>query len=253
MIPLPSSNTWVKCPNPNPSASIRLFCFPYAGSGASIFRNWSSRLPYFVEVCAIQLPGREERRKDPLFTHIFPLVQTLTQILEPYLDRPFVFFGHSMGALVSFQLARQLRTNQQPTPSHLVVSGRRAPQIPDRNPLLHTLPEDEFLAELHRFDGTPKQVLESAELMQLFLPTIRADMAICDTYPYAEEPPLDCSISAFGGQNDAEATREHLEGWKTQTSSQFSLQILPGNHFFLHSCQPLLLEKLTQELLWLDS
>jgi medium-chain acyl-[acyl-carrier-protein] hydrolase len=158
-----------------------------------------------------------------------------------------------MGALVGFQLARQLRTNQQPTPIHLVISGRRAPQIPDRNPLLHALPEDEFLAELRRFDGTPKQVLESAELMQLFLPTIRADIAICDTYPYVEESPLDCSISTFGGQDDSEATREHLEGWKTQTSSQFSLQILPGNHFFLHSCQPLLLEKLTQELLWLDS
>jgi medium-chain acyl-[acyl-carrier-protein] hydrolase len=253
MIPLPSSNTWIKCPNPNPSASIRLFCFPYAGSGASIFRNWANSLPYFVEVCAIQLPGREERRKEPLFNHISPLVQTLTQVLDSYLDRPFVFFGHSMGALVSFQLARQLRANQQRTPSHLVVSGRRAPQIPDRNPLLHTLPEDEFLAELRRFNGTPQQVLENPELMQLFLPTIRADMAICDTYPYVEEPPLDCSISVFGGQDDSEATGNHLEGWKIQTSSQFSLQMLPGNHFFLHSCQSLLLEKLTQELLWLDS
>lgn len=239
-----NSNPWIKCFHPNPNAIFRLFCFPYAGGGASIYRTWSNSLPANIEVCAIQLPGREDRFKEPPFTNISPLVETLTQVLRPYLNIPFAFFGHSMGAIVSFELARQLRIQQEPCPVHLFVSGRRAPQIPDRNPLIHTLPEKEFLAELRLLNGTPKNVLES-EFMQLLLPTLRADFSICGTYTYLNQPPLDCPISAFAGTEDSTETHELIQNWKEQTYSSFSLSSLPGNHFFIQTSRHLLLEKLS--------
>lgn len=248
MVARPTSNSWVKCPNPNPDAYLRLFCFPHVGGGASIFRKWSDYLPPYIEVCAIQLPGREDRLKEAPFTHISPLVQTLTQVLRPYLNRPFAFFGHSMGALISFELARQLRAQQEPSPVHLFMSGRRAPQIPGSNPLIHTLPEPEFLAELRHLNGTPKAVLENWELMQMVLPLLRADFSICGTYTYCPEPPLDCSISAFGGLEDSGETCDLLRSWHRQTHSSFSLQMLPGDHFFVYTSQPLLLEMLSHQL-----
>ncbi len=241
-------NCWVRCPNPNPQADFRLFCFPYAGGGASIFRKWPDSLPPYIEVCPIQLPGREDRLKEAPFTHISPLVQTLTQVLRPYLSIPFAFFGHSMGARISFERARELRAQQEPGPVHLFISGRRAPQIRDRNPLIHTLPQPEFLEELRQLNGTPKVVLENSELMQLFLPIVRTDFSICGTYTYLEQSPLDCSISAFGGIEDTEETPDLIENWSAQTHSSFSLQMLPGDHFFVNTSQPLLLEMLSREL-----
>ncbi|MBD2103376.1 thioesterase II family protein [Leptolyngbya sp. FACHB-261] len=243
----PLTDAWIKCFKPNPEARLRLFCFPHVGSSASVFRTWPNSLPPEIEVCGIQLPGRESRFKEALFTQIPPLVQALTPALQPYSDIPFAFFGHSLGALLSFEVARQLRAQQQPGPVHLFVSGRRAPQIPDRNPLLHTLPEPEFLEELRYLNGTPKAVLENSELMQLFLPVLRADFSLCGTYHYQSQPPLDCSISAFGGLEDVEETHDLLLDWSKQTYASFSLQMLPGDHFFLYSNQELLL-KLSQEL-----
>jgi medium-chain acyl-[acyl-carrier-protein] hydrolase len=153
-----------------------------------------------------------------------------------------------MGALISFELARELRAQQEPGPVHLFISGRRAPQIRDRNPLIHTLPQPEFLEELRQLNGTPKVVLENSELMQLFLPIVRTDFSICGTYTYLEQSPLDCSISAFGGIEDTEETPDLIENWSAQTHSSFSLQMLPGDHFFVNTSQPLLLEMLSREL-----
>jgi medium-chain acyl-[acyl-carrier-protein] hydrolase len=153
-----------------------------------------------------------------------------------------------MGALISFELARQLRAQQEPSPVHLFISGRRAPQIRDRNPFIHTLPEAKFLEELRHLNGTPKKVLENPELMQLLLPILRADFSICGTYTYLSEPPLDCSISAFGGIEDSGETSDLLEHWSVQTCSFFSLQMLPGDHFFLYTSQQLFLEMLSKKL-----
>ncbi len=244
-----NSNPWIKCLNPNPNAVFRLFCFPYAGGGASIFRTWSNSLPSNIEVCAIQPPGREGRLRESPFTHISPLVQTITQVIRPYLNVPFAFFGHSMGALVCFELARQLRVQQEVCPVHLFVSARRAPQLPDRNPLMHTLPEKEFLSELRCYNGTNEKVLENSELMEILLPTLRADFSICGTYTFLSEPPLNCSISAFGGIEDSIETSDLINRWEEQTCSSFSLFMLPGNHFFLHFSQQRLLEIISRQLL----
>jgi medium-chain acyl-[acyl-carrier-protein] hydrolase len=242
------SDSWIKCPHPKACAHLRLFCFPYAGGGASIFRAWSNDLPVDVEVCPIQLPGHENRVSTVPFTRLEPLVEALEQVLLPYLDIPFVFFGHSMGALVSFELARQLRRQGRLAPFHLFVSGCRAPQIPAVNASIHQLPKDEFLEKLRHLNGTPMVILQNAELMQLLLPVIRADFSIVETYVYSDESPLNCSISAFGGVQDRVVSYAHLAAWCEQTGGSFTLQLFPGNHFFLQSARSLLLQALSQDL-----
>ncbi len=239
-------NSWVKCPKPNPQASVRLFCFPYAGGSSVIFRSWSDSLPTTVEVCPIELPGRLTQMKSAPFTRLEPLVSAIGPVLLPYLDKPFAFFGHSMGGLVSFEVTRLLRREYGLSPVHLFVSARRAPQIPNPNPPIHALPEPEFLLELRRLNGTPQAVLENTELMQLLIPILRADFAVLETYVYAPEPTLDCPITAFGGLQDQEVSRNEIQGWHAQTNSAFSLQMFKGDHFFLHSAQSLLLQSLCQ-------
>ena len=241
-------DSWIAFRNPNPRARLRLFCFPYAGTGASIFRTWSDGLPADVEICPVQFPGRGTRLMETPFTQLLPLVQALAQALVPLLDKPFAFFGHSLGALVGFELARQLRRQSGVQPVHLFVSADRAPQIPQRDRPIHALPEREFLVELRRLNGIPGKVLEEADLMQIMLPILRADFAVYETYVYSTEPPLKCPISIFGGLQDHRVSRSDLEAWRDQTSVSFSLRMFPGDHFFLNTTQPLLLQVLSQEL-----
>lgn len=243
-----TNDCWVICTKPNPQANLRLFCFPYAGGGALSFRTWPNGLSTTIEVCAVELPGRGTRMRLAPFTQLEPLVEALAQALLPNLNKPFALFGHSMGGLVSFELARLLRRKYGLLPVHLFVSGRRAPQVPDLDPPIHALPEPAFLDELRRYNGTPEAVLENKELMQLLLPILRADFAVLETYVYTTEPPLGCPITAFGGLQDCKVSCDHLEAWRNQTSASFSLQMLPGDHFFLNSAQALLLQSLTQHL-----
>ncbi|MBW4564798.1 MAG: thioesterase II family protein [Mojavia pulchra JT2-VF2] len=241
-------NSWIICHKPNPQAHLRLFCFPYAGGSSLIFRTWSNYLPPSVEVCAIEIPGRGRQIKLPPYNKIDSLVDAIASNIHPYLDKPFAFFGHSMGGLVSFELARLLRKNYGILPVHLFVSGRRAPQIPDADPPIHNLPESAFIKELRHLNGTPKAVLENVELMQLFVPILRADFAVLETYVYTPEPPLNCPITVFGGLQDSEVGCDELQAWQEQTKAAFSLNMFPGDHFFLHSAQSLLLEKLAKYL-----
>ena len=154
-----------------------------------------------------------------------------------------------MGALIGFELARLLRREHGLMPAHLFVSGRRAPQLPRDSRITYNLPEPEFLEEVRRLDGTPKEVLEHPELMEIVSPLLRADFEVVETYSYVPEPPLDCPITVFGGLRDHDVGRDVLEPWREQTASHFTLRMLPGGHFFLHSDQSLLLSLLSEELL----
>lgn len=241
-------DSWIAYRKPRPQARLRLFCFPHAGGGALMYRTWADGLPADAEVCPIQLPGRGTRLLEPLVTQLSPLIQALAQALLPLLDKPFAFFGHSLGALVSFELTRQLRRQYGMQPVRLFVSAGRAPQLPPRGLPIHTLPEGDFLAELRRLNGTPKEVLEHEELMRIALPVLRADFAVYETYVYATELPLHCPISTFGGLRDRTVSQSDLEAWREQTSGAFSLQMFPGDHFFLNTTQSLLLRVLSQEL-----
>ncbi len=242
-----ATTPWLTLPKPNPRANLRLFCFPYAGGGVHAFRAWADNLPKTVEVCPVQLPGRGARMMEAPFTRMVPLVHAAAEALLPHLDKPFTFFGHSMGALVSFEVARWLRKQGGPEPIHLFVSGCFAPYIPDPYPL-HNLPDPELLEGLRRLNGMPQEALENAELMRLLLPTLRADCTVTETYTYTDEPPLNCPISAFGGLQDHLVGRAHLEAWREQTTASFSLRMFPGDHFFLQTAQPLLLQILSREL-----
>jgi surfactin synthase thioesterase subunit len=240
------------CQKPNPRARLRLFCFPFAGGRASVFNSWVDELPLDVrrqiELYSVRLPGREASRKEGLLSQLSPLLDVLAPIICSYLTLPFVFFGHSMGALISFELARRLRRQRVPGPVHMVVSGHRAPQLRDPHPPIHQLPDLEFLAKVRNLGGTPEEVLQKPELMELLLPVIRADLAICEGYAYRTEEPLDCSITAFGGTDDGRVSRRELSAWHTQTSKSFFLRMFPGGHFFIQTAQLHVVRVLGQDL-----
>lgn len=248
MMKIVEKTSWLSYYKPNPFAELRLFCFPYAGGSAVIYRSWADLLPKNLEICPVQLPGRGTRLRDQPFTRLMPMVEALASGLLPYLDRPFAFFGHSMGAAIAFELARHLREHFQREPEHLFVSGRNAPQIPDPMPSTYSLPDAEFIDEVRRLNGTPQAVLDHPELMQLMLPLLRADFAVVQTYRPAPGEPLRSPITAFGGLLDHDVRREYLEAWGKQTASRFSLRMFPGDHFFLQTSQTLLLKALAHEL-----
>jgi len=243
-----ASNRWITCPRPNPQATIRLFCFPYAGEGSLIFRNWPDQLPPGIETCLVQLPGRGARMNETAFRELRTLVEATDQAMSEYLDKPLALFGHSMGAMICFELAHLLRRERGIEPMHLFVSGRRAPQICEAEAPTYNLPEAEFIQELRRLNGTPREVLDHPELMAVLIPILRADFSVCQTYTYSPKPLLGCPITAFGGLADVEAPREQMEGWREQTASSFSMRMFPGDHFFIHSAQSLVLRVLSQEI-----
>jgi medium-chain acyl-[acyl-carrier-protein] hydrolase len=242
-------NKWLTFRRPNPRVEKRLFCFPYSGAGASSFRTWADTFPETIEVVPVQFPGRENRLAEPLYTQLEPLIEDTADALLPYLDKPFAFFGHSMGALVSFELARHLRRRHEPTPQHLIVSGHNAPQETHYEPPIHELPDDEFMEKIREFNGTSESLLANPELKELVLPIIRADFTACETYSYADDTPLDCPISACAGLQDSYLNREGLEAWAQQTTEKFALHLFPGDHFYLTKQRPLLLRILVKKLL----
>lgn len=241
-------NSWITCPKARPQAQIRLFCFPYSGAGASIFYAWPAGIPSSIEVCPVQLPGRESRLGECPFTRLEPLIRALSEVLPPAIDRPFAFFGHSLGALVGFELARELRQRHDLSPVHLFVSSHCAPQTPDMEPSIHDLPEADFIERLRHLNGMSQHVLSNKELMSLLTPILRADFAVCETYTYGDDEPLDCPISAYGGLEDEHVTRADLEAWRHQTRASFSLRLFPGDHFYLNTERSLLLRTLAREL-----
>ncbi len=243
-----SINTWVFRPKPNPQARLRLFCLPYAGGGASMFRTWPAHLPSDIEVWAIRLPGRENRLSESPFTHLSPLLQTLIDVLRPHLNIPFALFGHSMGATISFELARRLRREKLTGPVHLFISGRQAPQMPRSMPIIHHLPRTEFIDELRVYQGIPEVVFQEAELMELLLPVIRADFTLVETYVHTAEDTLTCPISAFAGQEDETTPIDEVDLWRTQTSGRFTMRVYPGDHFFLRDVETSLLQAITHDL-----
>lgn len=231
------SNSWFSIPKPNPKSKLRLFCFPYAGAGATAFREWSDYVPSEVEVYIIRLPGREARVNETPFSQVAPLVTALIDAMLPFIDKPFAFFGHSMGALVAFVLARRLRQECNTLPLQLFVSARSAPQCPARETPFYTLPDSAFIKKLQDLGGMENSVLQNDELMALLMPTLRADFQINEMYEYTPEPPLSCPIHAFRGAKDDLMTYDEVAAWCEQTTDKFRLRTLPGGHFFINTGQ----------------
>lgn len=237
---------WIRCYRPRRAARLRLVCIPFAGGGASVFRSWGDALPQSVEVWAVQLPGREERLGEPRFSSRRELTRALADALAPQLTMPFVLFGHSMGARLAFELTRELRARNALTPEHLVVSGRQAPHVPSSRKVPYSdLGPDEFLEEVRKMNGTPKEVFDEPELLELVLPILRADFAINEHEPHVDGPPLSCPITAIRGVDDELVTANNLAAWRTHTTGPFAQFTFPGDHFYLMPQRTALLELLS--------
>lgn len=246
---LPAYAAWSNGLVPRGSGSkIRLFCFPFAGGGASAYWSWIAELSPDIEIVALQLPGRESRWGELAYSQMAPLIHQLAGDLKPLFVPPFAFFGHSMGSFIAFELARELRRRGQPSPERLIVSAARAPQVPDPDKPLHVRGDDELLRELRRLDGIPRELMDYPELLQVLVPTLRSDLKLCETYAYSDEPPLECSISAFGGEQDSKVPRAFLEAWRYHTKRDFRLRIFPGSHFYLKPAQKELLDVVRRDL-----
>lgn len=248
MTTVAASTPWFQTWYPDTEPPTRLFCFPYAGGGAAAFRHWPEVLGEHAAVFGLQLPGHWARIADPPVRRLFPLVRAIAEELLAYVDRPFAFFGHSMGALVAFELARLVRRKYGLSPSHLFVSGFRPPHLPDPNPALYRLPDAQLLARLKTLGGTPDELLKDPELLRLMLPVIRADLEVCGTYAYTDDAPLPCPITALGGLVDPLVEADQLDLWQRHTASSFRLHLFPGDHFYLVPARRLLLNILRNAL-----
>ncbi len=222
-------------PGAEAAGEVRLFCFPHAGGGAAAFTRWQGALPARFLVCPVRLPGRESRAAEAPFERMAPLIEALTEAIRPLLDRPFVFFGHSMGAGVAFELARALRRAGRRAPLGMIVSGARAPQYRTAWAPPPPPTDEEFRAQLRRLEGVPAEVLDNDELMRVLLPVLRADTTLYRNYVYAAEPPFDFPLRAYGGESDPNVREEHIEAWSCQTTGSFAARIFAGGHFYLNT------------------
>ncbi len=247
--PSSPSSAWVVVPKPQPQARIRLFCFPYAGAGPVVYRAWPENLPQGVELVALHYPGRESRFRETPFNAMQPLVDTLAAELAPYTGNPFVFFGHSLGGLIAFELARRLRRAGLPQPAHLFISSRRAPHLPEPLSPIHALEDSAFTAAVQqRYGGIPDVILQDPDLLAMFLPVMKADFAIFETYQYTPEPPFDFPISVYYGTQDHGVTPQALAEWQTHSRHAVTVQPFPGDHFYLQGQRKLLLQTISNEI-----
>lgn len=217
-----------------PNSTFRLFCFPYAGGSNVTYNKWSKSISTNIEVCAVQLPGRANLMNEKAFTEVDALVEVLCDKLSAFTDKPLALFGHSMGAIICYELSQKLIEITGTGPVHLFVSGRQAPHIRTKDKITYNLPQDEFIEELKKLNGTPKEVLENADLLEIVLPLLRADFKLVETYHHRNQKPLPCPITVFGGTEDNEVKIKDLKEWKDYTTSKFELQIFDGDHFFIN-------------------
>ncbi len=227
---------------------LRLFCFPHAGSGSSAYRGWAGPIAPGIEVWPVALPGREHRLAEPPIDDIRSLAAVVGDELGRSLDPPFALFGHSMGALLAFEVARHLRRQARSGPDCLIVSAHRAPHIPNQQDQIHEKPTSEFLQELRQLNGTSAEVLEDRELIELMLPVLRADFKAAESYRHIEEPPLQCPIVAYGGTTDSMVSERELADWRTHTNGDFAQKMFEGDHFYIHARRDELIAQLGLDL-----
>jgi len=241
---------WIPPRNRSDDTRVRLFCLPHAGAGGAMYHMWQRILPAFVEVSPILLPGRESRLSENCSLDCEALIGQVTTALEDHLDLPYAIFGHSMGALLASELAQSLVAHGLRPPSHLFVSGRNAAYLPPARKDTHTLQDAEFIAALaERYGGLPQEMMEMPEFLEFYLPILRADMTLLETYEYRMRQKLACPLSVFAGKEDTNVSNEKLLAWQEHTSGTFELRWFEGDHFYLTGpSRPLLLDLLSKRL-----
>jgi pyochelin biosynthesis protein PchC len=229
--PVLSSNPWVRRFAPGPPGAARLVCFPHAGGSASFYLPVSRALAPVADVLALQDPGRQDRHTEKCLESIDELADRIGEVLTPLADRPLVFFGHSMGALLAFETARRL-ADQGIVPRHLFVSGRRAPSR-HRAESVHTRDDAGLIAEMVALSGTDQAILGDPEILRMVLPAIRGDYRAVETHRHRDGPPLTCPITVLTGDADPRVSLDEAAAWKDHTSAGCDVRVLPGGHFFL--------------------
>lgn len=215
-------------------APLRLFCLPHTGGGAALYRAWAERLAPAVDVVSVRLPGRESRFREAPYRGLDELVEGLVRAVEPLLDRPHVWFGHSMGALIGYEVCRTLRDRGLREPQRLLVSGRRAPHLASRQRPVHDAPASELIAHLSELNGTPAELLDNAAVLSALLPMVRADFEVSETYRWRASSPLGCPVLVLGGSRDTLATPGELAAWREHSTAGCEVRMFDGGHFFLH-------------------
>jgi len=242
-------SNWVSATPPRSNhQKASLFCFPYAGGGIVAYHAWKNILHPDIALLRMQLPGRETRLREKPFTSFFPLIEELVSAIAPWLDSPFVFYGHSLGALIAFEVARMLRDRGKPLPLHLFISSFRAPHLPDPDQMISKLPENQFIERLKQYDGIAPAIVANSELMGIYLPILKADFSILSSYHYTQKAPLPCPITAFAGLSDPKISAEEIAEWQDHTTGGYNSHFFPGGHFFINESQSEMLAHMNRYL-----
>ncbi|GAA2456710.1 thioesterase II family protein [Streptomyces glaucus] len=242
-----ATTAWIRRYHPSADSAVRLVCFPHAGGSASFFRPVSVRFAAEADVVALQYPGRQDRRHELCVEDIGVLADRLSEELGALSDKPTVFFGHSMGAVLAFETALRLEERGAGAPRAIVASGRRAPSC-HRAERVHQEDDEGVIAELRLLNGTDAAVFGDDELMRMALPAIRGDYRAIETYTCPPGRRVRCGITVLTGDADPRTTLEEAAAWKEHTEGAFRMQVFPGGHFFLIDHQGAVNAELGKEL-----
>ncbi len=221
------------------TAARRLYCFPFAGGGAATYRTWASTLPDDVEVVFVQFPGRTPGSGDVALRRMIDLVDVACSAIGADADLPYALFGHSMGAATAYEVTSRLERSGVPGPDHLFVSGRRSPHEPVTSRPIRDLPDAAFIAEMgERYGAIPEAIRNEPDVLAMFLPILRADVAVFETYERLSDHRVTCPVSVFGGADDTNPPPDALAGWSEVTARSVLVEVFPGDHFYLNHQGP---------------
>ncbi|MGH9238260.1 MAG: thioesterase II family protein [Vicinamibacterales bacterium] len=243
-----AASRWLHRYAPRARAAVTLLCLPPAGSSAAVYARWTDRLPADIEVAAVEYPGRGARRREASFVRLHRLVAAMLAAIAPTLGRPFAVFGHSLGGLVAFELVRHLARARGPAPLGLYVAGCAAPMLGPSKPPLFSAAEPDFVEALRDLNGTEEAWLRDETVMRLFLPSLRADFEMTDTYVYEPGQPLRCPVTLIGGDSDRHTPLASLAGWKSLSVAPVETRLYPGDHFFLRTAEAAIVHDLGMHL-----
>ncbi|WP_156441770.1 thioesterase II family protein [Burkholderia sp. MSMB1078WGS] len=226
---------WFILHRPRPAATHRLFCFPYAGAGSLLYRRWALDLPDWIEVVAVELPGRQTRFSEAPPTSLDAMTDALATATNGLLDKPFGIFGYSFGSVVGIEWLRELDRRRLRGPIHAFCAAHRAPHVAPRPLSIHRLSEPELIDWLKTMGGTPDALLSEPDWLRHFLRALRADLALAEGYCADTPFALRCGLTVFGGLHDPHVDIDALREWRRYSDGPFSLHRFDGDHFFIHA------------------